>query len=298
MHHDIWDRDFPSPPALFSVEKNGKHIDAIAQTTKQGYLYLFNRVTGEPLFPIHEHPYPPSTIPGEVTSPTQPKPDAPEPYARQQLTEDMLTTRTPEAHDWALKTFRTFRNGGQFYPLAVGQQTIVFPGFDGGAEWGGPAIDPVHDVIYINATEMAWTGGLVPSKAGSPGEAVYQSQCAMCHGVDRAGSPPTFPSLVDIEKRIPAEKVIATIHQGVGRMPSFPNIEGGRLDALVSYLRSRRRRSSAEGDWRQPLQPRAQRNQQPIRPERRSTASSAPHAMAIIWRVSRLHRRSSAWVPA
>jgi glucose dehydrogenase len=238
VHHDIWDRDFPSPPALFTFDRNGKHIDAIAQATKQGYLYLFNRVTGEPLFPIHEHPYPPSTIPGEVTSPTQPKPDAPEPYARQQLTEDTLTTRTPEVHEWALKTFRTFRNGGQFYPMAVGQQTIVFPGFDGGGEWGGPAIDPVHDVIYINATEMAWTGGLVPSKAGSPGEAVYQSQCAMCHGIDRAGSPPAFPSLVNIEKRLPAEKIIAAIHQGVGRMPSFPNIEGGRLDALVSYLRS------------------------------------------------------------
>ena len=238
VHHDIWDRDFPSPPALFSVEKNGKHIDAIAQTTKQGYLYLFNRITGEPLFPIHEHPYQSSTIPGEVTSPTQPKPDLPEPYARQQLSEDMLTKRTPDAHDWALKTFRTFRNGGQFFPFAVGQQTIIFPGFDGGAEWGGPAIDPVSDIIYINETEMAWTGGLVSSKAGSPGELVYQSQCAMCHGVDRAGAPPAFPSLVDIGKRIPPDKVVAAIHQGVGRMPSFPNIEGQRLDALITYLRT------------------------------------------------------------
>lgn len=238
VHHDIWDRDFPSPPALFSLEKNGKHIDAIAQTTKQGYLYLFNRITGEPLFPIHEHPYPPSAIPGEVTSPTQPKPDAPEPYARQQLSEDTLTTRTPEAHDWALKTFRTFRNGGQFYPFAVGQQTIIFPGFDGGAEWGGPAIDPIKGIIYINATEMAWTGGLLPSKAGSPGELVYQSQCAMCHGVDRAGAPPAFPSLIDIDKRLAADKIIASIHQGKGRMPSFPNIEGQRLDALVTYLKA------------------------------------------------------------
>ncbi len=81
VHHDIWDRDFPSPPALFTVNRDGKRIDAIAQTTKQGYLYLFNRLTGEPLFPIHEHPYPASTVPGEVTSPTQPMPDVPEPYA-------------------------------------------------------------------------------------------------------------------------------------------------------------------------------------------------------------------------
>ena len=238
VHHDIWDRDFPSPPALFTVTRNGKRIDAVAQTTKQGYLYLFNRLTGEPLFPIRELPYPASTVPGEVTSPTQPKPDAPEPYARQSLSETGLTTRTPEAHEWAVKTFRTFRNGGQFYPMTVGQQTIVFPGFDGGGEWGGPAIDPVTDVIYINATEMAWTGGLAPSSAGSPAEALYQSQCAMCHGVDRAGSPPAFPTLVDIGKRMPTEKILNTIHHGVGRMPSFPNIQGEPLDGLVAYLRS------------------------------------------------------------
>ena len=238
VHHDLWDRDFPSPPALFTVDREGKYIDAIAQTTKQGYLYLFNRLTGQPLFPIHEIPYPKSTMPGEVTSSTQPKPDWPEPYARQELNEGMLTTRTPEAHEWAVKTFRTFRNGGQFYPFTVGQQTIIFPGFDGGAEWGGPAIDPVHDVIYINETEMAWTGALAPSTASSPGEALYQSQCAMCHGIDRAGSPPAFPSLVNIANRLPNDKIVEAIRRGVGRMPSFPNIEGGHLDALLTYLRT------------------------------------------------------------
>lgn len=238
VHHDLWDRDFPSPPALFSLERHGKHIDAIAQPTKQGYLYLFNRLTGEPLFPVHEHPYPKSPVPGEVTAPTQPKPDWPEPYARQELHEDTLSMRTPEAHDWAVKTLRAFRNGGQFYPFAVGQQTIIFPGFDGGAEWGGPAIDPVDDIIYINETEMAWTGGLVAASASGPGEALYQSQCAMCHGMDRAGSPPAFPSLVDIDKRMAEDKIVGTIHQGAGRMPSFPNLEGERLRALLDYLRS------------------------------------------------------------
>ena len=155
VHHDIWDRDFPSPPAFFTITRNGKRIEALAQTTKQGYLYLFNRLTGEPLFPIHEHPYPPSSVPGEVAAPTQPRPDLPEPFARQELTENTLTNRTPEAHEWALKTFRTLRNGGQFYPFAVGHQTLVFPGFDGGAEWGGPALDPVENVLYVNANEMA-----------------------------------------------------------------------------------------------------------------------------------------------
>jgi len=162
----------------------------------------------------------------------------PDPYARQELNESMLTTRTREAHDWAVKTFRTFRNGGEFYPFAIGQQTIIFPGFDGGAEWGGPAIDPVHDVIYINETEMAWTGGLVPASASSPGEALYQSQCAMCHGIDRAGSPPAFPSLVNIANRLPNDKIVAAIQHGVGRMPSFPNIQGDHLDALLTYLRT------------------------------------------------------------
>ncbi len=239
VHHDLWDRDFPSPPALFTLQRNGKRVEAIAQTTKQGCLYLFDRITGEPLFPIHEHPYPKSTVPGEVTSPTQPKPDWPEPYARQRLTEDMLTTRSPEAHEWALKTLRTFRNNGQFYPFAVGKQTIIFPGFDGGAEWGGPAVDPAAGVIFVNATEMAWTGGLVETaKAGSPGEEVYESQCAMCHGVDRTGSPPAFPSLMDVNKRLTDQKITDAIRQGVGRMPSFPNINGQGLQGLLTYLRS------------------------------------------------------------
>jgi glucose dehydrogenase len=239
VHHDIWDRDFSSAPAFFTAQQNGKRVDALAQTTKQGYLYIFNRLTGEPLIPIHEHPYPESTVPGEVTSPTQPKPDYPEPFARQELTEATLTTRTPEVHAWAVKQFRTFRNAGQFYPMAVGKLTVVFPGFDGGAEWGGPALDPVNNILYVNANEMAWIGGLVHAgKAGSPGEAVYQEQCAVCHGVDRTGAPPAFPSLVDVEKRLTAEKITAAIHQGAGRMPSFPNIRDEKLSSLLDYLRS------------------------------------------------------------
>ncbi|HEU5351185.1 MAG TPA: c-type cytochrome [Terracidiphilus sp.] len=237
VHHDIWDRDFPSPPALFTVTRNGRQIPALAQTTKQGYLFVFNRVTGKPLFPIHEEPFPKSTVPGEAASPTQPVPELPLPYGRQRLTAEMLTTRTPEAHAWALKTFRTFRSNGQFVPFAVGRQTIVFPGFDGGAEWGGPAIDPRTDTIYINETEMAWTGGLEPaSLSGDPGQRLYQSQCAVCHGADRSGSPPQFPSLVGIESRLTSEKIVETIHAGKGRMPSFPNIQDEQVKVLLAYL--------------------------------------------------------------
>ena len=237
VHHDIWDRDFPSPPALFTMTRNGKRIDALAQTTKQGFVYVFDRVTGEPLFPVHEHAYPASAVPGEITAKTQPLPDEPAPFARQRLTEDMLTTRTPDAHAWAVKSFHDFRSDGQFLPLAVERQTVVFPGFDGGGEWGGPAIDPVHDVLYVNANEMVWTGGLtVAGTGGSVGERVYRGQCAVCHGVDRAGSPPAFPTLVDVTKRLTDAKIVENMKQGNGRMPSFPNLDEARVQALVEYL--------------------------------------------------------------
>ena len=239
VHHDLWDRDFPSPPALFTIERDGKSIDGLAQTTKQGYLYLFNRVTGKPLYPIHEHPYPASTVPGEVASPTQPVPDWPEPFARQRLTEELLTTRTQAAHDWAVKTFRTFRSDGQFYPFAVDQQTVVFPGFDGGAEWGGPAIDPATHILYVDANEMAYTGGLTRAKPlADVGAQVYQQQCAVCHGADLTGAPPAFPSLVGAGKRLSDAKMTRAIQLGTGRMPSFPAVQGADLKALLAFLRN------------------------------------------------------------
>jgi quinoprotein glucose dehydrogenase len=239
VHHDIWDRDFPSEPALYSFKRNGKTVEALAQTTKQGYLYLFNRVTGQPLFPIHEHSYPASTVPGEVTSPTQPLPDAPEPFVRQRLTEEMLTTRTPEAHAWALKTFREFRSDGQFVPFVIGKQTVVFPGYDGGAEWGGPAVDPVAGVLFVNSNEVAWTGGLAASdEAGGPGQRTYQQQCAVCHGLDGTGSPPAFPSLVDVGKRLGDQKIVDVVRHGTGRMPAFPGIDETRLTALLDFMRT------------------------------------------------------------
>ena len=240
VHHDLWDRDFPSPPALFTLRRDGQDIPALAQTSKQGYLYLFDRLTGKPLNPSTERPYPASTVPGEVTAKTQALPDWPAPYARQRLTEDMLTTRTPEMHDWAVKQFRGLRSDGQFIPfVADGQQTIVFPGFDGGAEWGGPALDPVNDILYVNENEMAWLGGLLKNPGGSTaGVQIYMYQCAVCHGVSREGSPPAFPSLVDIGKKLSDEQIVHTVKTGSGRMPSFPNIDDRGMNALLHFLRT------------------------------------------------------------
>ncbi|HVW87182.1 MAG TPA: PQQ-binding-like beta-propeller repeat protein, partial [Bryobacteraceae bacterium] len=166
VKHDIWDRDFPSPPTLVRVRHNGRLVDAVAQTTKSGFVYLFDRATGKPLFPIEEKKYPASDVPGEVTADTQPLPTRPAPFARQKLTEDMLSNRTPEVHQWALGKFREFRSDGQFVPFTAGKETVIFPGFDGGAEWGGSAYDPETGILYVNANDVAWTSSLAETKTG------------------------------------------------------------------------------------------------------------------------------------
>ncbi len=239
VHHDIWDRDFPSPPALVTVNRDGRRVDAVAETTKQGFLFLFDRTTGKPLFPIEERHFPASQIPGEVTSPTQPVPLAPEPFARQVLTEQILTDRTPEAHAWAEKEFSTYLSAGQFVPTALDKETVVFPCFLGGAEWGGPAVDPRHGIIYINSNEAACVIALTENKpARSTGERTYHNQCSVCHNDDRSGSPPTYPSLVNVGKRLTQSEIEDTILRGKGRMPAFPNLQGDYLRELLKFVTS------------------------------------------------------------
>ena len=238
VHHDIWDRDFPSAPVLVTVQRDGKRVDAIAQTTKQAYVYLFDRSTGKPLFPIEEKHYPASDVPGEVTSPTQPLPLAPEPFGRQRLTADLLTQRTPAAHAYALEKFKSMRSDGQFVPFSVDKDTIVFPGFDGGAEWGGPALDPRSGVLYVNENEMAWMAGLTKAQTGgTTGEHAYANLCSVCHGPHREGAPPAFPSLLGVDKRLADKDIITAIHQGKGRMPGFPSVDDAAMKSLLTFLK-------------------------------------------------------------
>jgi len=239
VHHDIWDRDFPAPPALVTVKKNGRSVDAVAQTTKQGWMFLFDRVSGKPLFPIEERKFPQSTVPGEVTSPTQPVPLLPEPFTRQVVDENTLTNRTPEAHEAALRQLRTFVGGTQFVPGTLDKPTLEFPGVGGGAEWGGSAVDPNAGIIYINANQVAFTTTLVRNDPTSGlGLRTYRSQCAVCHGADRTGAPPAYPSLAGIFDRQTTAQVAEIVHQGRGRMSSFPAIQGAKLDALLEYIRT------------------------------------------------------------
>ncbi|HYW43891.1 MAG TPA: PQQ-binding-like beta-propeller repeat protein [Bryobacteraceae bacterium] len=236
VKHDVWDRDFPSPPVLVTVRHEGRMVDAVAQTTKHGYVYLFDRVKGTPLFPIEYRKYPPSTVEGEVTAETQPLPTKPAPFARQLLTEDMLTNRTPEAHRWAVEQFRTFRSEGQFVPFGVGKETVIFPGFDGGAEWGGSAFDPDSGLLFVNANDLAWTSSLVVNTPPATGRELYTAQCAVCHGTGMDGNGGQAPALAEIRARRTAEQVSGVIQKGIGRMPGFPNLRPQAVRALVGYV--------------------------------------------------------------
>lgn len=240
VRHDILDRDLPAPPVLTTLNRDGVDFDVAVQVTKQGYTFIFDRDTGEPYFPIEDRPVPISDIPGEQTWPTQPFPVKPAPYARQTLTEEDINPYS-ENREELVELFRNSRFEGPFTPLSE-QGTIIFPGLDGGAEWGGAAVDP-DGIMYVNSNEMAWRISLSPSVteeefAGlSHGHRIYTLHCAACHGSDLAGSPASgFPSLVDIGSTLTKEEVFDVIHQGRGMMPAFSHISGEEVESLVAYL--------------------------------------------------------------
>ena len=240
VKHDIWDRDLPSPPSLITVRRDGKDVDAVSITTKTGHVYVFDRINGTPLFPIEYKKYPASNIPGEVASETQPLPTKPEPFARQLLTADMVTTRTPQAHAAAMAQFKKMVSNGQFMPPSVGKDTVSFPGMDGGAEWGGTAFDPDTGLLYVNSNEMVWLYALAENpKPGTAvsGKELYNRECASCHRDDRTGAPPAIPSLVDIAKKMSVAEVRAVVFYGAGRMPGFPTLAPDHTNAIVSYVR-------------------------------------------------------------
>lgn len=238
VKHDIWDRDFPSQPALVRIKRGRRWIEAVAQTTKTGHVYVFDRKSGKPLFPIAYKKYPPSDVPGEVASKTQPLPTRPTPFARQALTEEMLTNRTPEAHQWAVERFRTFHGGTQFVPFRVGQETLIFPGFDGGAEWGGPAFDPETGLLYVNANEMAWTSSLAKNDTVKTARQLYLQNCGNCHGDTMAGSPPQLPKLLNMGPKWDEAAISKITRQGAGRMPGFPNLSDAEVKAVSQYILS------------------------------------------------------------
>ena len=240
-HHDIWDRDLPAPPNLIQVERDGKKIDAVAQVTKQGYVFVFNRETGEPLFDIMEMDVPNSQLPGEVAWKTQPIPVKPKPYSRQaeDLTENDISPYAENKEE--LKTILANHDKRMFAPPGL-KPVLLLPGYDGGAEWGGAGADPKNGIIYINSNEMAWTLQLEENNASalkgdSKGQTLYNINCASCHQRDLSGAPQSnYPALTAIQDHLNRETVMNLIASGKGMMPGFPHLETDQKQAIVSYL--------------------------------------------------------------
>ncbi|MCE7038792.1 PQQ-binding-like beta-propeller repeat protein [Dyadobacter sp. CY312] len=241
-HHDVWDRDLPAPPNLITVTHQGKKVDAVAQVTKQGYIFVFDRVTGKPLFPVTEVAAPKSALPGEHSWPTQPVPAKPAPFARQahMLTGDDISSYA-EDRDSLLAKFKTYDR--RLFAAPSKQGTVILPGFDGGAEWGGAAADPQDGILYVNSNEMAWILNMKDTpkeselSALSPGEKVYATYCTNCHGPQRKGNAKSgYPSLVDIGQRRDRAFVANLITSGKGMMPGFTMLSAGEKHALVSFL--------------------------------------------------------------
>ncbi|MDW8353331.1 MAG: PQQ-binding-like beta-propeller repeat protein [Bryobacterales bacterium] len=238
VRHDVWDRDFPAPPSLVTVLRDGRLVDAVAQITKSGHVFVFERETGRPLFPIEYRKVPPSDIPGERLAETQPLPLRPPPFARQELTEDLLTDRTPEARAAVLERFRKLRSGGQFTPPSF-EGTIIFPGLDGGAEWGGAAFDPETGWLYVNSNEMAWILRLAERPkldSTASGKQLYRQHCASCHRMDLRGNPPEFPSLLNLDRKYDHDEILRWIREGGGRMPGFGHLGRGAVRAIAAYV--------------------------------------------------------------
>ena len=230
VRHDVWDLDFPAAPSLVTVVRNGKSVDAVAQITKMGTVYVLDRRTGRPLFPVAYKKVPASALPGEKLSSVQPYPTMPPPFTRQAFTEDMVTNRTPEAHAAVLAQLRSLDSNGMYTPPSL-RGTVLMPGTDGGAEWGGAAYDPESGLLYVNSNEQPWIIRMVTQDTTS----LYKNNCATCHGEQLQGAPPTFPSLVDIGKRRSREELKSLIREGTGRMPGFDYLDKN-VDEIVDFL--------------------------------------------------------------
>ena len=241
VHHDIWDRDLPAPPNLVTVNHNGNSIDAVAQITKSGFVFLLDRQTGEPLFPVEERSVPASNLKGEETWPTQPFPVKPPPFSPQELTMKNITDITSESHDYVAGILNNIQSGGQFIPPGK-EGTLILPGFDGGGEWGGAAFDSEKAVLFVNGSIMPWILTMVEIESDEtvqshPGAKIYQVNCAVCHGQNREGKPAAnYPALKGLNERMSDEQVLELLNKGKGFMPSYQHLKENEKEMLISYV--------------------------------------------------------------
>ena len=244
VHHDIWDYDGATAPKLLTVNQNGKKVDIVAQVSKQGFVWVFNRVTGQPIWPIEERPVPPSAMKREKTWPTQPFPTKPPPFARQSFTVDDLSPYlSPEDRAKFRDDILSANNQGLFTPPGT-RNTIQMPGNNGGANWGGAAIDPLSGRLYVVSKDLPAMLKLeteadqkrnVKDSPEQHGLAVYAAKCGACHGVDRLGKPPAIPGVADAGLKSTRAELVAVIEQGKASMPGT-KITPDELNSLVAYL--------------------------------------------------------------
>lgn len=249
VHHDLWDYDNTSAPQLTTIRRNGRTIPVVAMAGKTGFLYVFNRVTGEPIWPIAERPVPTKTeVPGEQVWPTQPFPTAPPPFARQKFTVDDINPYllTPEEREQFRQRVANARNEGLFTPIGF-SEVIHMPGNNGGSNFGSTSANPTDGTVYVISYDIpAIMRLLTPQEAAArgergrgamtgPGLVVYQSNCQVCHGPDRAGTP-NGTSLVGVSTRLSAEEIRSTVTNGKGRMLPLPHLTPTDVDAVVAYV--------------------------------------------------------------
>ena len=250
VHHDLWDLDNVSAPQLVTVRHNGRRIDAVAFAGKTGFMYVFNRVTGEPLWPIEERPVPKSDVPGEQAWPTQPFPTKPAPFARQTFTVDDVNPWLGKPEEYAAMKERVAkaRNEGLFTPPAL-IDTISMPGNQGGSNWGSTAANPEKGLVFVvNVNQVAILrledvrtrkipegrgGGAGPLQAGF---LAYQQHCSACHGVNLQGAVPGATSLVGVTDRMGEDAIKAIVTGGRGLMRPVSSVTEVELGAVIAYL--------------------------------------------------------------
>ncbi|MEO8174054.1 MAG: PQQ-binding-like beta-propeller repeat protein [Sediminibacterium sp.] len=244
VHHDIWDRDLPTAPVLVNITKDGKQTEAVAQVTKSGFIFLLDRKTGSPLYPVNETKVPVETdLGGEQPSPTQPIPSFPKPFVRQLLTEDGLNHLVPDSSYQDIKKRWENTNHANLFTPPSKKGTVIFPGFDGGAEWGGPSFDPATGILYVNASEMAWiltmvdirNKPVVHEKNMDAGKRIYTTACMACHGPDRQGSG-NNPGLININQKYTENTLHELLVTGRRMMPAFKQLSEGEKEALSSFI--------------------------------------------------------------
>lgn len=244
VHHDVWDMDLPAPPALVTVTHKGKQIDAVAQTTKTGFVFLLDRETGKPLFPVKEMPVnTATTLENEKLWPTQPMPVIPKPLVRQSFdSADLNDIVDARSYAFIKKTFLDYGPSKIFTPPSV-KGTIVLPGYDGGAEWGGPAFDPETQLLYVNTNEMAWLLNMVENKKNNKslltnyeaGKIIYTQNCMKCHGTEMQGGG-NYPSLIGVDKKYTVSTFSQLVTTGKRMMPGNNVLTNTEKTALASYV--------------------------------------------------------------